>query len=265
MWWAAAICAGARSASPRCSSMNEVIWSIKARWARSGSAGLQSSRSVSTVPSRSSTLPASRTPSLVSTSSSRSATWTRNGPISVAGQPGLRQPEHVPGEDEHQHPVRVAERQRVRPVGVVQGEVARGQGGFPAVLDQHRAAAQLQADLVAAGWGRLDQAGRPAGGVRLGGDLDEPQAAEFAAAEQAAEIVLAARGPDLERDECIRQDVLPVFKTLTGRQVERACDIGHDSGPPSLVVLACGRMRGWSRDVPGSARPPPPAGPTMTR
>ena len=58
-----------------------------------------------------------------------------------------------------------------------------------------------------------------------------------------------------------RSDPVGRLEQLTGRQVERACDIGHDFGPPSLVVLAWGRMRGWSRDVPGSARPPAPAQP----
>jgi hypothetical protein len=168
------------------------------------------------------------------------------------GQPGLRQAQHVPGEDEHQHPVRVAERERVGAVGVVQGEVARGQGRFPAVLDQHRGAAQLQADLVAAGRGRFDQAGRPAGGVRLGGDLDEPKAAELAAAQQAAEIALAAGSGDLERDERVRQDVLPVFETLPGRQVERAGYIRHDFLPPSVVSRPS--LRADARMVKGCAR-----------
>src|SRR6266568_3608184 len=109
-----------------------------------------------------------------------------------------------------------------------------------------------------AGRGRLDQAGGPAGGVRLGGDLDEPQAAELAAAQPAAEIVLVARSGDLERDERTGQDVLPVFEPLPRGEVGRNRDVRHD-------LQACGRMRGWSRDVPGSARPAARPGPTMAR
>jgi hypothetical protein len=167
------------------------------------------------------------------------------------GQPGLRQAQHVPGEDQDQHAVRVAERERVRAVGVVQGEVAGGQGRFPAVLDQHRAAAQLQADLVTAGRRGLDQAGRPAGGVRVGEDLDEAQAAELAAAEPAAEVAVLAGTADLERDERVRQDVLPVFEPLPGRQVKRPGHIGHSFLPPSL---GCPSLRAGARMVKGCAR-----------
>ena len=162
-------------------------------------------------------------------SSSSSAIWARNGPMSVAmppaspgsrvavsrGQPDCGRPSMSRGNSSTS--IRcVAQRQRVRAVGVVEGEVARGEHRLPAVLDQHRPAAQLEADLVAAGRCRpcTSRAVRRAvcGSRSTSISRRLPSSVPRSRPRKSAR----RRGGDLERDERVGQDVLPVVETLAG-------------------------------------------------